>query len=116
MKEAKLIRSVLRAAGAFFDSGDEEGGRWFIGRLCVVASWGGSWDHVSVSAGWTSRGASRVPTWSELESVRRMFFLDTETVIQIHPPLGRYVNKNPYVLHLWRPQEVEIPLPPLEFV
>lgn len=71
---------------------------------------------MSVSAGWTSRGSSREPTWDEMEAVRRIFFEPHETVIQIHPPTARYVSNNPHVLHLWRPQGVEIPLPPQEFV
>lgn len=35
---------------------------------------------------------------------------------QLHPAKSEYVNIHPYCLHLWRPLEREIPMPPVEFV
>jgi len=78
--------------------------------LRVIASDGGGWDHVSVSL------PNRCPNWVEMEATRRAFFDDDETVIQIHPPLTDYVNCHPHTLHLWRPQNAEIPRPPAVFV
>lgn len=123
MKSPDRIRIALGNAGAQLIEpesigrlDDADGCAYQVGGLRVLASWGGSWDHVSVSAGWGPKGATRVPSYAELESVRRMFFEDHETVVQIHPPLGKYVNFHPYVLHLWRHQEIQIPLPPQEFI
>jgi hypothetical protein len=123
MKAPEKLKASLRDAGAtLLDPAslgkldDGEGCGYQIGGLRVLASWSGGWDHVSVSAGWGAKGATRVPSYAELESVRRMFWEAHETVVQIHPPLGKYVNFHPYVLHLWRSQAVDYPLPPQDFI
>lgn len=72
----------------------------------VVFSWGGGWDHVSVSY------PDRCLTWEEMCKVKDIFFRDDECVIQIHPPKGEYVNVHPYCLHLWKIQNAEILMPP----
>jgi len=78
--------------------------------LSVIASDGGGWDHVSVSR------STRCPNWPEMEHIRRLFFQDTEAVMQLHPPIADYVDGrtygHPYCLHLWRPQRADIPRPP----
>lgn len=76
----------------------------------IVWSFGGGWDHVSVSF------RHRCPTWDEMCAVKDMFFGDDETVIQYHPAKSNYVNRHPYCLHLWRPQGKDLPLPPVIFV
>jgi len=68
------------------------------------------WDHVSVSY------ENRIPGWKELHWVKRLFWDDEETVIQIHPPESRYINRCEYCLHLWRNQNQEIELPPREMI
>jgi len=75
-------------------------------KMAVIASAGGGWDHVSVSR------ATRCPNWPEMEYIKRLFFKDAETVMQLHVPRADHINLHPYALHLWRPQEVEIPRPP----
>ena len=72
----------------------------------VIFSWGGGWDHVSVSF------KNRIPTWEEMAEVKRMFFHPEETVIQYHPREEDYVNNHPNCLHLWRNPDSETPLPP----
>ena len=79
-------------------------------NLQVIASWGGGWDHVSVSLG------HRCPTWGEMCFIKDKFWEPEETVMQIHPAKSAYVNKHPYCLHMWRPHDEKIPLPPKEFV
>jgi hypothetical protein len=74
--------------------------------MTVVASSGDGWDHVSVSR------TNRCPNWPELEHVRKLFFRDDETVMQLHVPGKDHINLHPNCLHLWRPQNAEIPLPP----
>lgn len=73
--------------------------------FCIVSD-GMGWEHVSVSL------KTRMPTWTELQFVKDLFWEDEEAVIQIHPKKSQYVNNHAFVLHLWRPTEVEIPLPP----
>jgi len=65
------------------------------------------WEHVSVSS------KKRVPNWYEMALVKHLFWLEDETVMQLHVPLSMHVNLHPHTLHLWRPINEEIPLPPL---
>ena len=76
----------------------------------IVASSDGGWDHVSVSRG------KRCPNWPEMEHVKRLFFKDDETAMQLHVPVTDHISVHPYCLHLWRPQQTEIPRPPAIFV
>lgn len=78
--------------------------------LRVIATNGGGWDHVSVS---TER---RCPTWEEMEWVKRLFFDEDETAMQLHVPPADHVNCHPHCLHLWRPHAGEIPRPPNSYV
>ena len=79
--------------------------------LMVVASTGLGWDHVSVSL------ANRCPNWEEMERVKRLFFEDDETAMQLHVPPSDHRCLHPYTLHLWRPNDgPEIPRPPNELV
>lgn len=80
------------------------------GAFRVVASFGLGWDHVSVSR------SDRCPTWDEMCQIKRRFFRDDETVMQLHVPPHENINMHPYCLHLWRPQDVPIPRPPAVMV
>jgi hypothetical protein len=75
-------------------------------RLVIIAASGGGWDHVSVST------QTRCPTWEEMEFVKRMFFKDDEVAMQLHVPPLYHISIHPYALHLWRPHNTDIPLPP----
>lgn len=72
----------------------------------VVFSWGGGWDHVSVSYD------TRCCTWEEMCTIKNIFFKDDECVVQYHPAKEDYINCHPHCLHLWRPQHESIPMPP----
>ena len=76
------------------------------GSLNIIASVGDNWDHVSVSC------ENRCPNWPEMEHVKRLFFRDQETVMQLHVPPSDHINLHPHCLHLWRPLERDIPRPP----
>ena len=78
--------------------------------LRIIASDGVGWEHVSVSL------PNRCPNWREMCFVKGLFWDDEETVMQLHPPRSTYVNNHPHCLHLWRPTEVQIPLPPTDTV
>jgi hypothetical protein len=78
--------------------------------LQVLATAGLGWDHVSVSLPF------RCPTWDEMERVKRLFFRDDETAMQLHVPPADHVNHHPYCLHLWRPLRGAIPRPPAALV
>lgn len=76
----------------------------------VVFSWGGGWDHVSVSF------TNRCPTWEEMCEIKGMFFRPDEVCVQFHPAESEYVNVHPYCLHIWRSQNEKQPTPPMNFV
>jgi hypothetical protein len=80
-------------------------------RLKIIVSPGDAnenipWEHVSVSC------ANRCPNWPEMSYVKDLFFDAEETVMQLHPPRSQYINNHPFCLHLWRPLNEKIPLPP----
>ena len=64
------------------------------------------WEHVSVST------RKRVPNWQEMCFVKNLFWEPEEIVVQFHPPRSEYVNNHPNVLHLWRPFDNHIRMPP----
>lgn len=75
-------------------------------QIMIIFSIGDGWDHVSASY------KNRIPTWYEMCKIKDIFFYDDEVVMQLHPAKKNYVNIHPYVLHLWKPQNIEIQLPP----
>jgi hypothetical protein len=77
-----------------------------IGFMWVIVSFGGGWDHVSVSL-----SENRCPRWDEMCLVKDMFFEPEETVVQYHPAKSQYVNNHPLCLHLWRSQKDDMPVP-----
>jgi hypothetical protein len=112
-----LERYRLRLPGKPWDSepGDDCG-VFIIQRktgtappLRTIASAGDEempWEHVSVSL------EDRCPTWDEMAYVKSLFWLPTETVMQLHVPDAEHRNFHPYTLHLWRPKYADIPRPP----
>lgn len=75
--------------------------------LRIIASSGAGWDHVSVSR------RNRTPNWPEMEHVKRLFFKDEETAMELHVPPAEHLSLHPNCLHLWRPNDGrEIPKPP----
>ena len=64
------------------------------------------WEHVSVSL------SDRCLTWDEMCIIKDLFFYDNEVAMQLHPAKENYINISPYCLHIWRPKESNIPLPP----
>lgn len=79
--------------------------------LTIIASPGDAhedipWEHVSVST------RHRCPTWREMCFVKDIFWDEEEAVMQLHPKKSSYVNNHDYCLHLWRPLDGQIPLPP----
>jgi hypothetical protein len=89
-------------------SADGNNGIFFLdGEILVVASDGFGFEHVSVSL------QGRCPSWKEMCYVKDLFWGEEDVVIQYHPAKKDYVNMHPHVLHLWRPIDEIIPLPPV---
>lgn len=113
LNQYRLYKRELEVYGRNGDEGNGVFKVYIEGRsFYVIASDGGGWEHVSVHP----CNAKRCPTWEEMCAIKDMFFLPEETVVQYHPPKSDYVNNHPYVLHLWRPLNTEIPRPPIAFV
>jgi hypothetical protein len=86
------------------------------------------WEHVSVSVkrivhkkgnGRKSTkiyDLNRCPTWEEMCIVKDLFWDETDTVVQFHPPKSEYVSQHHYTLHLWRKIGQEFETPPSEAV
>lgn len=88
-------------------------------QLMLVVSNQEHWDHVSVhtyvvngTPCGTVIGSQRTPTWDEMDYVRKLLFRGDEWVLQYHAPLTSHIEDHPHVLHMWRPQDENIPVPP----
>lgn len=99
-----------------FDTDDVGGGCGTIHMYkwtgSVIWSRSEGWDHVSVSP-YKKR---YTPSWDDMCKIKEMFFKDDETVMQMHPAKSDYVNVMNNCLHLWRPTEEKLPVPPKIFV
>ena len=112
LREIDAFRNTAGAVALYGWAGDETCGAFDIPSptdrqaMCVIASSGEGWEHVSVSR------RTRCPNWTEMEHVKRMFFKDDETAMQLHVPPSDHRCLHPYTLHIWRPTDREIPRPP----
>ena len=116
-QERLIGKRYSRHVGAHIVKGDASNGAFFVParapstlKFKVIASAGGGWDHVSVSL------PARCPKWSEMELIKRLFFEDDENAMQLHVATNKHINLSQFCLHLWRPHDVEIPLPPVLMV
>ena len=67
----------------------------------VIWSFGGGWEHVSVSP----EKSKQIPRWEEMCKIKELFFEDDETVIQYIMAKKDNINLKEDCLHLWRPTE-----------
>lgn len=116
MKTSSIGQEFRIKFGAYASMPGDDFGAFEVPGPCgrilrVIASPGDAhegipWEHVSVSL------PNRCPNWPEMDFIKRLFWDDEETVMQLHPPRSKWISNHPYCLHLWRPIEFEIPLPP----
>ncbi len=92
------------------DASSRNNGAFRMDDLFIIVSDGDGWDHISVSR------QDRIPSWEDLERVKRTFFRDDETAMQLHVPPAEHIDSCKYCLHLWRPQNSDIPRPPASMV
>jgi hypothetical protein len=112
----KLERGRVRTGELATGPSDGGYGAFYVQGPCgeelkIISSEAGDpiaegWEHVSVS---TRR---RCPNWIEMCFVKDLFWNESECVIQFHPPRSEYVNNHPNCLHLWRPVDNHVRLPP----
>lgn len=85
-----------------------------LGKRFATVIWsnGGGWDHVSIAP----FKRNYTPSWEDMCKLKDMFFGESETVVQYHQAKKAYVNNVSNCLHLWRPIDDKLPIPPTEFV
>lgn len=72
------------------------------------------WEHCSVHMQ-TVHGEI-APSWNEMSRVRDLFWGEDEVIMQLHVAGVNHIDINKHVLHLWKPLNQTIPLPPKELV
>lgn len=77
--------------------------------VCCIASDGEGWQHVSVSFGSEN---THIPPYHVMCAVKNLFWEPEDWVVQFHPAKSEHVNNHPGVLHLWRPLNEKMPVPP----
>jgi hypothetical protein len=75
-------------------------------KWTVIVSNGSDWEHVSISS------KNRTPNWETMNSLKDLIWNNDETVMQLHPKKNDYVNNHEHCLHLWKPLNEVIPVPP----
>ncbi len=75
-------------------------------NLNFIMSWGAGWEHCSVSI------PTRCPSWEQMCVMKDLFWNDDEECMQLHPAKKDYVNNMKYCLHIWKPINEKIPMPP----
>ena len=116
----KLPKGIERVAHHTGEWEDAHNGCFLLGSntniretLRVIASSDSNsdgWDHLSVSL------YNRCPTWLEMDYVKRLFLGEDTTAYQLHVPASHHINCHPYTLHIWRPWNRDIPIPPQIYV
>lgn len=81
-------------------------------KIRVIASDGAvedkRWQHVSVSI----VGSGMTPSWNVMCKVKDLFWEPEDWVVQFHPAQSAYISNHPGCLHLWRPLDEVLPIPP----
>lgn len=75
-----------------------------------VFSWGGGWEHLSVSQ------RNKTPSWDIMCRMKEIFWGNDEVCVEYHPKREDYVNFHPHCLHIWKEIGKEFPTPPSIFV
>lgn len=115
MRHPNLLREMIRNHRDMTMIAEGEDGMAFTwnrngSTLRVILSYGGGWDHVSVSR------PHKLPGYHDMKAVKRFTFNPGEWAMELHPPASDYISVNDNVLHIWRPQGAEIPVPPKGFI
>lgn len=109
-KEIEKFRLISFEKRFYGCNGDSKNGCFEIqidgSKYFIIASNGDGWEHVSVS------NKKHIPSWKVMSKIKDLFFEENETVIQFHPKKSEYVNNSNNCLHLWKPINKEIELPP----
>ena len=86
-------------------------------KAIVIAADGDEvgWEHVSAHIRYVTKQGKfkkRIPSWEEMCAIKEIFFKPDECVVQFHPKEEDYINIHGHVLHLWRKEGEDFPMPP----
>ena len=103
--------------------GDEANGAFIIDRYnngefyLVIASNGQGWEHVSVTIHKKNGGSvKKCPSYQEMMMIKEKLFSEEDVVFQLHPREEDYISTHPYCLHLWKPNNCNMVVPPLNSI
>jgi hypothetical protein len=74
------------------------------------------WEHVSLHVTTRTPQQYFAPTWDELCAIKALFWDADDVVMQLHLARATWLNTHPAILHLWKPRDQVIPLPPRSLV
>lgn len=110
MKTIEEIRNTPRVMIEAETENDGMGGKVYditTGKwLNFIFSYQMGWEHLSVSM------PSKTPSWDQMCMMKDIFWNKDEACVQYHPKEEDYVNMHKHCLHIWKPTEVELPIPP----
>lgn len=107
-----MERFRMQHAGRFSSTVGFVGGAFQRDHIRMIVGVGDGWEHVSVS-----RNDKQIPTWDDMNKVKNWFWEEEDAVMQLHPPKSQYLSyPDVEVLHLWRPLDAHIPMPPMYMV
>ena len=81
---------------------DKNTGKW----LNFIFSYQLGWEHLSVSM------PNKTPTWDQMCIMKNIFWNEDEACVQYHPRKDDYVNMHSHCLHIWKPTDEYLPIPP----
>lgn len=109
----KSIDEIKKTPNLFIEaetSNDGMGGHYYdkeSGKnLNFIFSYQMGWEHLSVSM------PSRTPSWNQMCRMKDIFWNKDEVCVQYHPKEEDYVNMHKHCLHIWKPTNEILPIPP----
>ncbi len=109
----KSIEEIRKTTNLFIEAEAENDGlggyyydKFNNKRLNFIFSYQMGWEHLSVSM------PNRTPTWEQMCMMKDIFWNKNEACVEYHPKKEDYVNNHKHCLHIWKPTNEVLPLPP----
>lgn len=109
----KTIEEIRKTPNLFIEAEAENdgiGGKYYdkySGKyLNFIFSHQLGWEHLSVSM------PGKTPTWDQMCVMKDIFWNEDEACVEYHPKKEDYVNNHQHCLHIWKPTNETLPLPP----
>lgn len=109
----KKIEEIKKTPNLFIEAEAENdgiGGKYYdkySGKfLNFIFSYQMDWEHLSVSM------PNKTPSWDQMCMMKNIFWNEDEACAEYHPKKEDYVNNHKHCLHIWKPTNEVLPLPP----